>query len=1109
MTIIFSPPLFRRAAISVAFFALIFPGIVWGDTYTVTTTSDSGAGSLRQAISTANTNAGADIIVFQITGTKPFTISLASPLPVVSDPLTIDGETQPGYSNAPVVELNGVGAGSGAVGLQLDAGASGSSVLGLAINRFSAQGLVLNGTSNVIQGNFIGTDTSGTVARGNTGIGIWVKSPGNLIGGTNTGDGNLVSGGNDTGIYVQSGGNTIQGNWIGVNFKGTNALGNINNGIAINGGGGNVIGGTNAGAGNIVSGNGMSGVYLNGTGATGNLIQGNYLGTDVSGSLVVSNKGDGITLNNAPNNTLGPGNVISGNTNGISLIGSQATANVIIGNFIGTDATGKIALGNRLYGIYLTNSPANTIGGTTANTGNLISGNFLHGILFYGGSSSNVVAGNLIGLAVNGTNALPNQQAGILINGGVANTIGGTSQTARNIISGNGINGVYIGLPGDCFNLIAGNYIGTDISGRKPVANTRAGVWIQGCSNIIGGQNIGKVTSRNIISGNGQQGIVIGTNSSARGNQILGNFIGLDATGLTSLGNGNAGIGISGAAGNQIGSANASERNVISGNGDAGIFIIVTGATGNVIQGNYIGTDSTGTSALGNTKEGIYAESVGGNTIGGLSAGMGNVISGNNSSGISLTNATGFAIAGNYVGLNAAGTAAVRNSGEGVAISRAASTNWVGGSSVAARNVIAGNGTYGVHLINSTAQIVQGNYIGTDVSGNYAVANSSGGIGVDNSTNNLIGGVGAGNLVSGNGALNFPSIRLNTAFGNSIQGNWIGVNAAGTAALGNLDTGIYLLNATSNVIGGTVTGSGNVVSGNGANGLYFKSASLNTVQGNFIGLAADGFSPLGNAQHNVQFDVGSTNNILGGLLPGAGNSIAYAKTGSLGSYAGVRVRTGAYNNLISGNSIFGNDALGIDLGNQWTNPNIDCESGVAANAANLGQNYPILSNAVSGTATLVRGMFDSAAGKTYALQFFASPSGDPTGYGEGQLFLGQTNLTLQAGCATNFAVTLPTTAPAGWVITATATDTAGNTSEFSNWILASSVPGLQLVQNPGAAQFMIVWTNSGGSFGLLQSTNLNPPVLWTAGPASILSNGNYSVLINPTNLAVFYRLLAQ
>ena len=910
-------------------------GPVRGNNFTVVTTSDSGAGSLRQAVLDANNNPGADTIVFQLTGTKPFTISLASALPVVSTPMTIDGTTQAGYSNAPVVELNGAGAGSGAVGLQLDPGASGSTVLGLAINRFNGPGLLLNGPTNVIQGNFIGTDITGTVARGNGGYGIDVKSAGNQIGGTNSGNGNVISG------------------------------------------------------------NGSSGVSLDGTGASGNLLQGNLLGTDVSGSIAMGNGGDGISVLNAPGNTLGTGNVISGNSlSGLSLSGSSATGNVVLGNYVGTDATGKIALGNHYDGIYLTNTVGNMIGGTTGGAGNVISGNLQNGIVFTGGAGSNSVQGNLIGLASGGTNTLANKIEGVLISGASANTIGGASAAARNVISGNGTNGVVIAQAGDNFNVVAGNYIGTDITGRIALGNLWNGVLIQGGTNTIGGQNLGKLTSRNIISGNGYIGVwLAGTNGSGAGNQILGNFIGLDVTGANSLGNGNAGIYINGAPANQVGGPSASLRNIISANGNNGIFLYGPGTSSNVVQGNYIGTDQTGTVALGNTSDAVSIQGANANLIGGSASGAGNLLSGNNANG-------------------------------------------------------GGGGNDGVYLLNASFNIIQGNLIGTD--------------------------------------------------------------ATGTLALGNSWNGIHLDTASSNQIGGAVSGAGNLICANGREGIWMDNATWNVIQGNSIGIKADGVSALGNAEHGIDLRAGSTNNIVGGAA--AGNHIAYAQISGGNKYAGVRVRTGAWNNLISGNCIFSNAALGIDLdlpngtAAAGTNAIVHLESGVAANAANRGQNYPCITTAVSGTGTLIRGWFDSALNKTYVLEFFASPTGNASGCGEGQVFLGQTNLVLGTICPTNFAFVLPATVPAGWVVTATATDPANNTSEFSTWLPATTVPNLQLLSSTGS-KLSVAWTNSGGSFNLLWSTNLNPPVIWTAsGWNPTLSNGLYSVLVSPTNPAAFYRL---
>ena len=911
--------------ISTAAAIFIFAHPVQGNTFSVTTTNDSGTGSLREAISFANTNPGPNTINFQFAGTPPFTIKLASALPPITNALTIDGATQSGYTNAPLVELNGAGAGATTAGLQLNSGSSASALIGLAITRFGAEGIRLISASNTIQGCFIGTDTTGTNAFvGNTNYGISIFSAGN---------------------------------------------------------------------------------------------------------------------------TIGPGNVISGNAYaGILLSGNAATGNKIIGNLIGTDASGKATAGNKFDGIYLTNAIANQIGGTNTGAGNVISGNFRNGILLFGGSVSNTLQGNLIGLAAGGTNALKNFWDGIFISGGSANTIGGKVNNGRNIISGNGTNGVFIGLTNDSYNLIAGNYIGTDITGKTNIPNGQTGMKIQGCNNIIGGVRMkgDSVSGGNVISGNGQRGIwLTGNNGSAAGNSVLGNHIGLDATGTNSLGNGNAGIHIDSAAGNTIGPGNT-----ISANTNAGIYFSGGGTAGNLIWGNYIGTDTNGASARANRQEGIYAFSVSG---AGNNIGPSNVISGNALHGIFLTNSWGFSIIGNKIGLNTVGTSAIMNANYGIVIYQATNTNWIGGSLPDARNIISGNGFQGILVLNSTAQIIQGNYIGTAASGGTAIPNGK--------------------------------------------------------------DGIWLQNAVSNVIGGTATGAGNLISGNNKNylgngydGLYFINSSKNIIQGNFIGLAADGFNRMTNSAHNVEFDAGSTNNILGGTSAGAGNHIAFAE----GGYCGVRVRDYAFNNLISGNIIFSNSGLGIDLGTYGTNGIIHLENGVASTSANHSQNFPTLTNAISGTATLIRGSFDSATNRTYALEFFASPHGNASGYGEGQVFLGQTSITIGTISPTNFSVVIPATVAAGWVITATATDPANNTSEFSHVITNWGVPLLQLGTNPAAGQFKVSWTNSSGSFSLVESTNLNPPVQWdTSSLPLTLSNGIYSVPVNATNRTTFFRLLAQ
>ena len=907
-----------------------------GAVFTVTTVADSGAGSLRQAILDVNAGSGSNSIVFNINGTKPFTITPLTPFPAVSNAVLIDGTTQPGFVNTPVIALNGSNMVSDAVGLQLAAGFS--TVRGLAINNFTDQGLVLLGASNVIQGNFIGTDVRGAVAQGNGSDGIWVRSSGNLIGGTNAGSGNVISGNGDDGIFFNNGtgSNTVAGNCIGVGASGTNALGNQNDGIVVYGSSANWIGGTNSGARNIISGNGSSGVYLTGAGATGNLIQGNYIGTDISGGGIVNNAGDGITLISAPGNIIG-GNVISGNNlAGISLNNNVSSGNILFGNRIGTDMTGKFALSNLVAGIYISGAVGNQIGGTNTGAGNVISGNFKDGIYMTAGATGNSIQGNIIGLDVTGANPLPNGYNGISLSGSVSNLIGGCVSSARNVISGNIANGVEIYLLTDAGNTICGNYIGTDITGAKAIGNFWRGIFIQGCSNIVGGVTAG---SGNVISGNiqGLGVLLFGNNGNVTGNIIQGNIIGLDATGANSLGNGDAGVGIDGAANTLVGGTTAGARNIISANGGEGIYITDPGLTNNLIQGNYIGTDLTGMIGRGNTFSGITLQE--------------------------------------------------------------------------------------------------------------------------------------------------------------------------TAANG---------------IGGSAPGAGNLISANQNRGIYLDNASWNVIQGNYIGTKADGTNALANKYHNIDLYVDTgppTNNVIGGTAPGAGNRLAFASVGWPSPvYCGVRVRTGAFNNLISGNAIFSNGALGIDLdpttgaSSPGFNPIVDCENGVAANAANGGQNYPVLTNVYSGTVTRISGTLDSARSRTYTLQFFSSPVGDPSGYGEGQVFLGQTNLTLGASaCSSNFTVVLPVSVPAGWVVTSTATDTNNNTSEFSAWTNVVIIPQVQAgAVNQANHLFSLSWTNNGGNYVLQQSFSLAPPQQWTTVTNQpSLINGFFVLTLSATNANTFYRVAAQ
>jgi uncharacterized repeat protein (TIGR01451 family) len=372
-------------------------------TITVTDTGDAialdGVVTLREAITAANTNAasgdapagevGLDTIAFNIPGTGVHTIRPSpTTLPTITDPVTIDGYTQPGASpntnpttaasNAVLlIELDGSAITSGDFtgGLRITAGSS--TVRGLVINRFNGRGLIVEGGGSVIAGNYIGTNPAGTAGFDGAFYGLTIQSSNNTIGGTSPADRNILSASNfGHGLLIANNsdgtptsGIVVQGNFIGTDATGTVDLGNLGEGVYVAGPSGVTIGGTVLGARNIISGNGGFGLTLQGIGA---LVQGNLIGTDITGSAKL---GNGAGISTAMGATIGgttpgAGNVISGN-NSIGILNSFSPGILIQGNFIGTDVTATIDLGNG-EGIDLIGSNNNTIGGTTPGAGNVI-----------------------------------------------------------------------------------------------------------------------------------------------------------------------------------------------------------------------------------------------------------------------------------------------------------------------------------------------------------------------------------------------------------------------------------------------------------------------------------------------------------------------------------------------------------------------------------------------------------------------------------------------------------------------------------------------------------------------------------------------------------------
>ena len=386
-------------------------------TYTVTNTNDSGAGSLRQAIIDANNNSGLDIITFNIDASDSgyvfyeddgtansltgavthsptqadsdfsdgwYRIQLNSTLPDISDAITIDGWSQPGFTDHPIIELDGSAAGSNCDALSIQGGSS--TIQGLVINSFDGDGIqLLSNGNNTIIGNYIGTDISGTLAAGVAIDGIYVETDGNSIGGSSSTDRNLISN-NHTGVVFSgagASGNQITDNYIGTDVTGSVDFGNSVNGILIeNGADGNIIGGPGTGQGNVISGNTENGIYITGEDSDNTRIQNNRIGISADGTTVLANDLGGILIENGADGTIiggagaNEGNIIGGNgQRGVEAWGASSGM-VIQGNFIGTDKGGTPDYGNNWEGVYLGgNAENNLIGGTMAGAGNTIANN--------------------------------------------------------------------------------------------------------------------------------------------------------------------------------------------------------------------------------------------------------------------------------------------------------------------------------------------------------------------------------------------------------------------------------------------------------------------------------------------------------------------------------------------------------------------------------------------------------------------------------------------------------------------------------------------------------------------------------------------------------------
>lgn len=489
-----------------------------------------GVCTLRAAIEEANALGGLDTVTFAPGLVAP--IVLAGPLGV-SDPIFIDGTSHPGFAGSPIVEIDASGSVTSA--LTLGAGSDGSTVRGLVIHGAPGAGIVISASSgNTLAGNYLGTDLTGTAALGNVdGVRITGASVGNVIGGLGEGDGNLISGNSSDGVELAVEAaltdTLVRGNLIGTDASGLLALGNGEHGLYVGSPSG-TFGGTTADARNVIAFNGMHGVYLR---DDDNLVQGNYIGVAADGTAA-GNLGSGVyfgppgsVASTVGGTAAGAGNVISANAgDGVQL--DVGVDTLVQGNYIGTDPTGLVALGNGGHGVCdgCLGGFRNTIGGTVAGAGNVISANTLDG--YSTGTFDSVVQGNIVGLGADGETLLGNGGFGIR---GSDTLVGGSAPLAGNLVSANGDTGIQIGTD----TAVLGNRVGVTESGAA-AGNGGYGVYLVGVRTAVGGTASGEA---NLIANNTDDGVAVAPFNALNtisGNSIFANGglgIDLDEDGVT------------------------------------------------------------------------------------------------------------------------------------------------------------------------------------------------------------------------------------------------------------------------------------------------------------------------------------------------------------------------------------------------------------------------------------------------------------------------------------------------------------------------------------------------------------------------------------------------
>ncbi|HMB90261.1 MAG TPA: right-handed parallel beta-helix repeat-containing protein [Rhodothermales bacterium] len=849
----------------------------------------TGLCTLRAAWQQADASAGADVIVFDLGAGIP-TITLDSGLGDMTSTIDINGAT----GGATKVEIKGPGAGpepGSDSGMLITAG--GNTIKNLVMNGFDGSAIILSTEGgSTLEGNWIGIDKTGASAP-NAAAGLLLDgSPMNTIGGTTEAARNVF----DAVIFFDADANTFIGNYVGTTPDGSAATG-MGGGLSfVFGAEDNVIGGPDPGKGNVISGNGGNGITIS-FGSTDNLIEGNFIGTNPTGSMAVGNAADGIHISGSSDNTF-RGNLLSSNgSDGIELR-EGAAKTVVTGNRIGTDITGSVDLGNGEIGIRMVMAPENTIGGTTTETRNLISGNAAHGILIRGevmeAPFPNTILGNRIGTNADGTAALPNGGYGVAFDTTPTHFLGSGAGAAPpacaggcNLISGNTLGGVGL-LPGATAIHVTGNLIGLTEDGSMPLPNGGPGI------NIMGGNE--NMVEGNVIAFNAGPGVrVVEDNvDPAVHNRISMNAI-FENDGL------GIDLGPPGITPNDAGDSDDGANDLQN----TPTITSVTQESGSTTIEGFVKSTPSGTfrvelfanampdpsgagegqQFLGDVmvdKEEVFTLTVPGlheNIAATATDGMGNTSEFSGESGL-IVNAEGDATdtdIGNGV-CDTGGTILRDGNEEPECTLRAAiqEANALSGENEIKFDIPTAGKQVAVPTIRPTSPLPE---IDDSVILNGASQPDSR-VEIDGSEAGDTDGL---HISAGNSTVNAlvinrfmrSAIRLSGGGKNTLIGNRLGTNADGTAAAANTLHGLHIDGSAENIIGGTTETARNLISGNTQHGILISGNSplANKIIGNYIGTNAGGTAALANDMDGLRVEAGNKQQI-GGAATGERNVIS-------------------------------------------------------------------------------------------------------------------------------------------------------------------------------------------------------------------------------------------